>query len=171
MTQVVVVGGGNAGLCAAIAAKEGGAAVHLIERAPEHLRGGNSAFTAGLMRTVYNGVEDVGDLVDSLTDDDLRNAEFGSYSRADFLDTLARITEYRCDPDLAEKLIGDSTNTLRWMKSHGVRFALSYGRQAFRHGDKFTFWGGAILEVVGGGLGLIDNLFTETHGMGVAEYF
>ena len=80
MTHVVVVGGGNAGLCAAIAAREAGATVHLIERAPRDLRGGNSAFTAGLMRTVYNGVDDVRDLVDSLTDDDLRNAEFGSYS-------------------------------------------------------------------------------------------
>ena len=171
MTHVVVVGGGNAGLCAAIAAREAGATVHLIERAPKDLRGGNSAFTAGLMRTVYNGVDDVLDLVDSLTEDDLRNTEFGSYSSSDFLDTLARITEYRCDPDLAEKLISESTDTLRWMKSHGVRFAASYGRQAFRHGDKFRFWGGAIIEVVGGGPGLVDYLFARAERMGVEAHY
>jgi tricarballylate dehydrogenase len=171
MTQVVVVGGGNAGLCAAIAAREAGADVRLIERAPKDLRGGNSAFTAGLMRTVYDGVGDLLDLIDSLTEEDLRNTEFGSYSSADFLDTLARVTEYRCDPDLAEKLINESTDTLRWMKSHGVRFAPSYGRQAFRHGDKFTFWGGAILEVVGGGQGLVDNLFAEAERLGVQVHY
>lgn len=170
MNKVVVVGGGNAGLCAAIAAREAGAEVHLVERAPLEARGGNSAFTAGLMRTVYDGIEDVESLIE-LTDDDRQNAEFGSYTEADFYDTLARVTEYRCDPDLAETLVTKSTETLQWMRSHGVRFALSYGRQAFKHGDKFTFWGGAIVEVVGGGQGLVDSLFKEAESMGVVVHY
>jgi tricarballylate dehydrogenase len=130
-------------LCAAIAAREAGADVCLLERAPEALRGGNSAFTAGLMRTVYDDVGDVLRLVDSLTDADLARTDLGSYTADDFLDTLARITEYRCDPELASQLVGGSSETLKWMTSHGVRFAPAYGRQVFRQGDRFRFWGGA----------------------------
>lgn len=170
MTTVVVVGGGNAGLCAAIAARESGAEVHLVERAPRGARGGNSAFTAGLMRTVYDGLADIETLVD-LTDDDREHTEFGSYSAEDFFDTLAKVTEYRCDPDLAETLVKNSTETMRWMRSHGVRFAPSYGRQAFKHGEKFTFWGGAIIEVVGGGVGLVDSLFKEAERLGVTVHY
>jgi succinate dehydrogenase/fumarate reductase flavoprotein subunit len=82
MSRVVVVGGGNAGLCAAIAAREAWAEVCLLERAPEALRGGNSAFTAGLMRTVYD-VGDVLRLVGSLTDEELARTDFGSYTVGD----------------------------------------------------------------------------------------
>jgi tricarballylate dehydrogenase len=171
VSQVVVVGGGNAGLCAAIAAREAGADVHLLERAPESLRGGNSAFTAGLMRTVYNDATDIVDLVDSLTEDDLAHTDFGSYSASDFLDTLARITEYRCDPELASQLVHSSTETLKWMRSHGVRFVPAYGRQAFRLGDNFRFWGGAIIEVVGGGRGLVDYLSAEAERLGVQIHY
>jgi tricarballylate dehydrogenase len=94
------------------------------------------------MRTVYDGVGDVLRLVDSLTDEDLARTDFGSYTAGDFLDTPARITEYRCDPDLASQLVRGSSETLEWLTSHGVRFAPAYGRQAFRHGDRFRFWGG-----------------------------
>src|SRR3972149_5487570 len=61
--DVIVVGGGNAALCAALSARELGARVLLLERAPESERGGNSAFTGGTMRTVYSGLEDVRQLV------------------------------------------------------------------------------------------------------------
>ena len=171
MSQVVVVGGGNAGLCAAIAAREAGADVHLLERAPKALRGGNSAFTAGLMRTVYRDAADILDLADSLTAEDLAQTDFGSYSASDFLDTLARVTEYRCDPELAGQLVHSSAGTLKWMRSHGVRFAPAYGRQAFRHGDRFRFWGGAIIEVVGGGQGLVDYLTAAAEKLGVHIHY
>ena len=70
-----MVGGGNADLCAGIAAWEAGADVCLLELAPEALRGGNSAFTVGLMRTVYDDVGDVLRLVDSLADEDLARTD------------------------------------------------------------------------------------------------
>src|ERR1700704_1142958 len=167
MTRVLVVGAGNAGLCAAIAAREAGAEVQLLERAPRALRGGNTAFTAGLMRATYDGADDVLELVGELSESELASTDFGSYSRQDFMETLGRITDYRCDPDLANVLTLNSSSALRWMKDHGVRFAPSYGRQAFRHDGRFTFWGGAILEVVGGGSGLVDYLFDEAERFGV----
>ena len=57
--DVVVVGAGNAACCAALSARENGASVIMLERAPESLRGGNTAFTAGAMRVAYNGTQDI----------------------------------------------------------------------------------------------------------------
>ncbi|RPI48500.1 MAG: FAD-dependent oxidoreductase, partial [Betaproteobacteria bacterium] len=59
MYDVIVVGGGNAALCAALSAREHGARVLVLERAPEDQRGGNSAYTGGGFRMVHNGVETV----------------------------------------------------------------------------------------------------------------
>src|SRR5262245_47908251 len=66
--DVVVVGAGNAALCAALSARESGANVLVLERAPEAERGGNTAFTAGLMRVVYSGLDDILELIPDLTD-------------------------------------------------------------------------------------------------------
>ena len=65
--DVIVVGGGNAALCAALSARENGASVVVLERAPQAEAGGNSAFTAGAIRTVYNGDEDILDLMPDLS--------------------------------------------------------------------------------------------------------
>ncbi len=67
--KIIVVGGGNAAFCAALAAREQGAEVTLLERAPQELAGGNSRFTAGAMRLVYNGVDDLLPLMPDLTKD------------------------------------------------------------------------------------------------------
>ena len=61
--DVIVVGGGNAAFCAALAAQEQGASVLMLEAAPEEESGGNSRFTAGSVRVVYNGVDDIKALV------------------------------------------------------------------------------------------------------------
>jgi tricarballylate dehydrogenase len=107
MYDVIVVGGGNAALCAALAAREHCQRVLVLERAPEEEAGGNSRFTAGLMRVAYNGVEDLKRLID-LSDEEIRRSDFGTYSVEQFLDDMARVTEYRCDPDLTELLVKES---------------------------------------------------------------
>src|SRR5205814_1770532 len=82
----------------------------------------------GSMRTTYDGADDVLELIGGMSESELARTDFGSYTQQDFMDTLGRITEYRCDPDLAHTLTTHSKDTLRWMQSHGVRFAPSYGR-------------------------------------------
>ena len=167
MTQVVVIGGGNAALTAAIAAREAGANVLVLERAPFDLRGGNSRFTAGAMRTVYNGVEDLRQLMPDLTAEEIANTDFGSYSREQFYDDLGRVTEYRTDPELAERLIESSFETLRWLHAKGVRFLPLYGRQSFKTDGRTRFWGGLTVEAWGGGPGLVDSLTTIASNSGV----
>ena len=163
MTHVVVIGAGNAALVAAIAAREQGASVTVLERAPYALRGGNSRFTAGAMRTVYGGVDDLRRLMPELTAGEVERADYGSYSRERFYDDLGRVTEYRTDPDLAERLIDSSFDTLCWMRDKGVRFLPLYGRQSFEVDGKVRFWGGVTVEAWGGGPGLVDSL-TEIAG-------
>lgn len=165
--HVVVVGGGNAALCAAISARENGSHVTLLERAPEDLRGGNSTFTAGAMRFAYEGEEDIRVLVDDLTDDEAAITDFGTYTDHAFLEDIARVTDYRADPELATTLVDNSFDTLKWMRGHGVRFLPIYGRQAFKVDGKFKFWGGLTLETVGGGPGLVTMLTDEANRVGV----
>lgn len=167
--RVVVVGAGNAALCAAIAAREHGSDVVVLERAPQALRGGNSAFTAGAMRVAYEGIDDIRELVDDLTEaeSDERKTDFGRYTQEMFLDDIGRVTDYRADPDLADILVSNGFETLRWLRSHGVRFAPIFGRQAFEVDGRFSFWGGLTLEVVGGGIGLVDRLASRAEDLGV----
>jgi tricarballylate dehydrogenase len=155
---VVVLGAGNAGLCAALAARGEGARVLVLEAAPVDERGGNSRFTAGALRFVYDGVGDLLKLCD-LSEAELATSDFGSYTADQYYDDLGRLTDYRSHPDLAELLIGKSQETLLWMRDQGIRFAPMYARQAFKHDGRFVFWGGLALEAWAGGPGLVEGLF------------
>lgn len=165
--DVIVVGGGNAALCAALSAHESGARVLILERAPESDRGGNSVYTDGLMRFAYDCVDDIRALAPDLTDAEVAGADFGSYTEDDFFDTMGRITQYRTDPDLCEILVKNSKETLRWMKRLGVRFMPDFGRQAYKINGKFKFWGGATIAVSGGGPGLIQSLYRAAEKRGI----
>jgi len=175
MTQsvwdVIVVGGGNAAFCAALAARERCERVLVLERAPEDEAGGNSRFTAGLLRVAYDGVEDLKRVMPDLSEDEIARSDFGSYSADRFLDDMARVTEYRCDPDLTEILVKQSLDTVAWMRSKGVRFTAAWGRQAFNIGGKFKFWGGLTVEAVGGGPGLVDALTGAARKNGIEVWY
>ena len=171
MYDVVVVGAGNAALCAALAAREFAEKILVLERAPEDESGGNSRYTAGLLRIVYDGAEDMKRLIDDLSPEVLAQTDFGTYSADQFLDDMARVTEYRCDPDLTEVLVRQSLPTALWMKSKGVRFTAAWGRQAFKVEGRFKFWGGLTLEAVGGGPGLVEGLTQSARKRGIDIWF
>ena len=158
-TDVCVVGAGNAAICAALAARERGAEVTILECAPVAERSGNTRFTAGAMRVAYDGVDDIVKLVPDLSEEERRITDFGTYTTDQFFDDIARLTQYRADPDMVEILVKRSLDTLLWMRSKGVRFVPMYGRQAFKVDGRFTFWGGLAVEAWGGGPGLVEMLF------------
>src|SRR5437773_3590499 len=160
IADVIVVGAGNAAFCAALAAQEQGAKVVMLEAAPEEESGGNSRFTAGSIRVVYNGIDDIKALVPDLTEAEVATTDFGTYTAEKFFDDMAMVTQHRADPDLVELLVTKSFDTLNWMREKGVRFIPIYGRQAFKIDGKFKFWGGLTIEAVGGGPGLV-NMLTE----------
>lgn len=165
--DVIVLGGGNAGLCAALSAREQGARVALLERAPEALKGGNSAHTGGAFRVAYQGANDLKLLMPDLLDSELDNSDFGSYSEDDFFGELAAMSQYRADPEVLDTVVTRSLDTLCWMTGKGVRFMPIYGRQAFKVDGKYKFWGGLTVEVSGGGLGLVDALTRRAVQEGV----
>ena len=165
--DLIVVGAGNAAFCAALAARQQGASVLVLERAPQALNGGNSRFTAGAMRFAYDGVDDIRALCPELGEEQIAITDFGSYSSEQFYDDMFRVTRYRTDPALCERLVTDSADTMRWMRQQGIRFMPIYGRQAFKVDGRFKFWGGLTLETWGGGPGLVDRHTELARAAGV----
>src|SRR4051812_38856451 len=167
--DVIVVGGGNAALCAALSAQEHGAQVLVLERAPEEQRGGNSAYTGGGFRMIHDGVATVKTVVPDLSPGEIENTDFGEYTAEQYLDDLGRVTQWYCDPDLAETVVRQSTDTVQWLHGRGVRFVPRFGRYAFKHEGKFKFFGGTVVEAAGGGRGLVQAEYTaaEKHGIDI----
>ena len=164
--SVIVVGAGNAAMCAALAAQDAGANVTVLESASESERGGNTAYTAGAMRVVFNSIKDLQAIME-LSEEEISSTDFGKYSFEDYFDDMARVTQFRADPDMVETLVSRSHATLVWMKEKGIRFQPSYGRQAFKVDGRFQFWGGLAVEAWGGGPGLVDGLHAAAEKAGI----
>ena len=153
--DVIVVGSGNAGFSAASSAKESGASkVLLLEKAPASWAGGNTTFTAGAYRTAFAGLQDVLSLVENVTPQTASKIDMEPYTERDFMNDLKRVTNNRSDPELANILVNKSNSTTKWLARNGIRFQLSFNRQAYHIDGRFKFWGGMVLSVVDGGKGL-----------------
>jgi len=170
-SDVVVVGAGNAAMCAALAAREQGVGVVVLERAPEHESGGNTRFTAGAIRFAYDGVGDLRELMQDLTDEEIARTDFGAYTENQFFDDMARVTENRADPDLVELLVRRSRQTMMWLRGKGFRFVPIYGRQAFKVDGRFKFWGGLTVEAWGGGPGLVEAHKKAADANGIRIFY
>jgi tricarballylate dehydrogenase len=169
--DIVVVGAGLAGLSAALSARECGASVIVLECAPQEERGGNTRFSNGAMRAVYDGVADIEELVGEIGAHERAHSDFGSYSREQYFDDMARVTQYRADPLLTELLVERSKATMQWLRRQGVKFMPLYAWQ-FRAPDGFIrFAGGSAVETYDGGEGLSAVLFAAAARAGIAVHY
>ena len=167
MIDVVVAGAGNAALCAALAAREAGTEVVVLEKAPQAERGGNTYFTGGGFRFPYEGLEQLREILPDLSEAEAARVDVGSYPPAKFRDDLARVTQGLIDDGLAAHLVRDAWPTMRWLHGQGVRFTLMTGRQANEVDGVLVFYGGLTVEAVGAGKGLSDQQFAAAERAGI----
>lgn len=153
---VIVVGSGNAALCAGIAALEGGAEVLMLEKADKTLAGGNTKYTAGAMRFAYDGADDLLPLLKDPDDPRLEKTDFGGYTKAKFADDLLMFNGGRPLSPEQEKLIRESLSAMQWLGGHGVKFEPIYSRQSFEKDGRHVFWGGLTLAAENEGVGLFE---------------
>ena len=154
--DVIVVGGGNAALCAAISASDNGAKnILLIDKASKKETGGNSRYTTGSIRFVYNGFKDLKKIMPKLSS---KNVDFGKYTAKQYLDDMNRVTNGKTDKVLSKLLVNNSFKTVEWMSKKGMEFTPIYSRQSYKVGGKLKFWGGLTAEIKGEGPKLIEGL-------------
>ena len=166
--DVIVVGAGNAALCAALSARENGARVLVLERAPEDEKGGNSYFTAGGFRFAHEGLDDVvEDILTDLSPAEREQIVLPPHSREFFYNQLMEVTHYQSDEELANLLVDRSRPTMAWLRSHGIRFVPMFGRQSYIVDGKHHFYGGVNIEAVGGGAGLVETELARAQKMGI----
>ena len=146
-TDVLVIGGGNAALCAALMAAEADATVRLLEAAPKAWRGGNSSHTRNL-RCMHDGPQDV--LVDA-------------YPEEEFWQDLLKVTAGQTNEHLARLVIRASSNCRDWMRRHGVHFQppLSGALHVARTNAFF----------MGGGKALVNAYYRSAEKLGVQIHY
>jgi len=169
--DVVVVGAGNAALCAAISAKENGASVLVLEKGPEHKRGGNSFFTDGAIRTAYNDLEAIRKIIPELSDEAAAQIVMPKYSAEDYYNDLMRVTDGQSQPELAKQLVSKSYETIVWMREQGVEFELNYENQSFNKDGKIHFWGSLPVKTIEKGIGLMKALFNRSKEVGIEIWY
>jgi tricarballylate dehydrogenase len=141
--DVLVIGGGNAALCAAISARRTGATVLVLEAAPKFYRGGNTRHTRNL-RCAHDSA------TDTLT---------GPYSEDEFWDDLLRVTGGNTDEELARFMIHESKDMLHWIVQQGVRFQPSLGG-TLSLGRTNSFF-------LGGGRAMLNALYMTAERLGI----
>jgi tricarballylate dehydrogenase len=164
-SDVVVVGAGNAALTAALAAREAGAQVLVLEKAAYEDRGGNSRFTGGIVRFAHDGLQDILPLVPDLPETEIALLEVEPYSSETYANDIMRLSEGKADPSLTRVLVHNSYQTVRWMRSLGVGFELY--QTAVRQGGRIYFPAGAVIQFWSGGPGLTHRLFRAAEGRGI----
>src|SRR5512141_62210 len=137
--DVIVVGAGNAGLTAALAARQQDARVLLLDKCPKAARGGNTRFSGGGFRFTYNGLDDMRPMLPELDDDTAAKMEVGTYTNTEFFEDVMHVTEYAADKKLTHILVDQSYSTARWLTEMSVKWILATSTHAVKAGGKIKF--------------------------------
>ena len=164
--KIIIVGSGNAALTAGIAALEKGAGVLILEKGDKELAGGNTKYTAGAMRFVYESGKELLPLIKDLEDSRLKTTEFGSYTSEQFKKDLLNFNDGNPLTKEQKILINNSYETLCWLASHKIKFEPIYNRQSFKKDDKYIFWGGLTLASENEGVGLFEQELNSYLSLG-----
>ncbi|KAJ5772688.1 hypothetical protein N7520_003217 [Penicillium odoratum] len=166
--DILVIGGGNAGFSAALSAAQTNskANVIIIDKCPSIWAGGNSFFTAGAFRTAHNGLSDLLlPIVNNTTAEQASRIDMPIYSEQDFTNDLLRMTGWLTNPALSKTLVQNSRSAIGWLAQNGIRFQLSFNRQAYE------FWGGLALKTQDGGKGLVEDHLAAAKKHGIRVFF
>lgn len=165
--DVVVVGAGNAAFAAAMAARQEGARVAVLERATKELRGGNTRFTGGIFRTTYNGLDDLVAVIRE--HDDPSTVEVDPYTRDDFLNDIRRTSGGKADPELSQVLVDRSYETVKWMADlgHAWEFSRDVGSVQVPGSNKQKLAFGGALRAKHEGVGLSETWFRLAEEAGI----
>ena len=106
-----------------------------------------------------------------MTDEEFTMTDFGGYTKEQFFDDVCRCQTYRTDYDLASIMTNKSYETMQWLLNHNVKWIPIYGRQAYKIDGKFKFWGGMVIEAVGGGKGLVDAFIMKPIRLGITIHY
>jgi tricarballylate dehydrogenase len=154
-------------MTAAVAARQAGAEVIVLERAPEPLRGGNTRFTGGIFRFSYPTLSALAGILES--DEDLSDVVLEPYSSELYLDDLERLSEGLHDPELSGVLVNSSYETVQWLQTLGVRWEFARTAVEARTTDsgKLGLQLGAAVRTRGKGPALSETLFSRARELGV----
>jgi tricarballylate dehydrogenase len=160
------VGGGNAGLVAALEAKNSRASVLLIEKAPKKARGGNSRLSWGLFNFAGEGIKDYEML---LGKEKLPKGKFEIevFSRDEFYNKVMRLSAGLSDKRLTELFVSKSLETVLWMKEQGVEWDLDL-KLAYKTEDRLV-WPPGYAQIHSGGSGesLVEKLYEVAESRGI----
>ena len=173
--DVVVVGAGNAGLVAALAANDAGARVLVLEAAPEAERGGNSRFSGGIFRCAHNGMES---LLPLITEESARWADrlsVAPYPAEVYKAEYDQSSRGRNDEGLTARVIDESYETVQWMADHGVRWELTVDKlidpDKIPEGEIYALPPGGALRAADEGVGLIEDLFAAVEKANIDVWY
>lgn len=165
--DVIVVGAGNAAFAAAVAARQSGARVLVLEKARRDERGGNTHFSGGLLRFAY---DDVSQVLEVSPEADKLEGFIGGiepYPASAFMADLKRLTGGRCDPQIAAILIGNSFQTVRWMSKLGIPMEPAVSLGGIVVDGKIKWPKGAVIRALHEGVGLSKSWFKVAEREGV----
>ena len=169
--DVIIVGAGNAAMCAALAAREQGQSVLVLEKAPIEQRGGNSYFTDGAMRCALRGIEAVRRIIPDMSDEEAAKIVLPPYSEAAYMEDMRKVTHGQSDERMAGVLTSKSFETMVWMAGQGIKFAMIYDNQSFEQDGKYHFWGNLNIKTEGRGVGLMARHFELAEARGIELWY